>query len=234
MDPLQQDQEDILARLQADDYFGNVSVLLERRGNIENDIAIALSTLNEKNFAIGAVAVVLMPSLQPGEPDAPGPEYFVEQQVQVISQALMNAADAGGTGKTAEDLAQRVRQLLHRWESGLGTWSFTRMEPLPGNDPGKVSYVVTFRRTAMDEGLAKCGLPLIDPDTGAAPQEVTLTTGTAGAQIWYTLDGSLPTPTNPQARRYYAAFTVAAAATLRAVAYKPDHAASNVAAATFS
>jgi hypothetical protein len=231
-DPLQQDQEDIFSRLSGDATFSDVSVLLERRGVTESDIEIALSVLNTKAGKIGACAVVLMPTLQPNEPDAPGPEYFVEIGVQVISQALFNASAGGGTGKTAEDLALRVRQLLHRFDGGLGAWSFARMEPILG-DPGKVTYAVLFRRTAQDEALPKAPLPLIEPEGGATPASVTLAAGDADA-IWYTTNGSYPSPSNATATLYTVAIAIATPAILRAVAYKTNRQASNVASARFA
>lgn len=229
-DPLIQDQEDFFHRIEPDTVIADVKVLLQRKGVVESDIEIALGTLNEKSGKLGAVCVVLMPALVPSEPDAPGPEYFVEIAVQVIGQALFNEGDLG-TQRPPEELATRIRQLLHRFNGGLGTWSFARMDPLPVAQ-GQVSYGVFFRRLARDEELPKAPLPLILPEGGVAPAEVTIEAGDAGS-IWYTLDGSYPSSANPNATLYTAPFEIAETADLRAVSYRTGAIPSDVAAARF-
>jgi hypothetical protein len=231
-DPLSRDQDDFFARLSLDSFFAEISVLEQRKGVTESDVEVALSTLNEKAGKIGAVVIVLMPDLVPTEPDAPGPEYRVRSTVQVITQALFNES-ATGTQKSAEQIAQRVRQLLHRFGTGAGVFSFAGMEPI-AQDAGKVSYGVTFTRLARDEDLPRCGTPLIDPDEGAAPQLVTLTCATAGASLYSTTDGSYPSSANDAATLYTAPFNVATACTLRVAAEKAGMQQSNVAEATFT
>lgn len=232
MDPIEQDQSDFAARLAADSYFSDITILEQRKGVTENDIEVALSVLNEKATKIGAVAIVLMPELLPSEPDAPGPEYRVRATVQAITAALFNDGD-DGTGKSAEAIATRVRKLLHRFSGGHGsTWAFTGMEPIASVD-GQVSYGVAFTRLARDEDLPKTALPLLDPDEGATPTNVTITHATADS-IYYTLDGSYPSSLNEEATLYAGPVAIAAAATLRAVAYRAGYQPSNVAEATYT
>src|SRR5207247_10893562 len=59
--------------------------------------------------------------------------------------------------------------------------------------------------------------PVITPGTGTytSAQTVTITDGTTGASIYYTLDGSQPTTTSTQ---YTASFTVSATTTVKAIA----------------
>jgi hypothetical protein len=146
---------------------------------------------------------------------------------------LMNLGDSG-TGKFVEQIATRVRQLIHYWAPGRGyVFDFAGQEPINARD-GMRSYAVNFHRNGMDERASKVGNVLIDPDTGAAPQQVTLTCATAAAAIWYTLDGSAPTPTNASAHLYAAPFQVADRMTLRAGAFKDGMDAGNVFQATFT
>lgn len=233
MDPLQQDQEDFAARLNGDAYFADITVLLQRRGVTEADIEQALSVLNEKIGKIGACVVVLKPGLVATDPDAPGPEYRVSLTVQVITQPLFNDDATTGTLKVTEAIAERVRVVLHRFATAGGTYSFAAMEPAEV-EAGKDSFSVTFTRRAGDYGFTACGLPLISPDEGAVPQLVTLTTATAGASIYYTLDGTYPWSGNPAALLYAAPFNVVAPATLRAVAFKAGLIPSGAAAAAFT
>lgn len=231
MDPLQQDQEDFAARLSADSYFADISVLLQRRGVTESDIETALSVLNEKLGKIGAVVIVLKPALLSTDPDAPGPEYKVSLTVQVITQPLFNDDASTGTQKSTEAIAERVRLLLHRFTTLGGIYSFVAMQAETVAE-GKDSFSVTFTRRACDTA-ERCGLPLITPDEGAGSQEVTLSTATAGAAIYYTLDGSYPSSVNEEATLYTAPFAPGTA-TLRCAAEKSGLQQSGVSQATFT
>lgn len=212
-DALELDQEDFAERLKADPYLDDISVFVQRKGVTENDINVALSVLNEKGGKIGACLVVLMPELVPDSPNVPGPRYNIRTTVQVIEQPLFNL-DNTGTGKSAEQIAQRVRQLLHHFANGHGaTYNFDGMEPISA-DAGKVSYAVKFSRLAGDSMLAKVATPSISTDSVSAPATVTIACATAGATIRYSLDGTYPT------LLYTAPLAVTTAATVRAVAEK--------------
>lgn len=206
-------QGQFAARLSADPYFSDITVLEQAKGVTENDIQVALSTLNEKGDKIGAIAIVLMPALVPNEPDAPGPEYKIRATVQVIVTPLFNDS-ADGTGKTAEAIALRVRQLLHRFNGGRGIWSFAGSEPIDRNS-ADVSYGVVFTRVGRDAKYRKLAAPLFTPEEGELPLNVAIE-GPAGAEVRYTLDGSYPTP---ESDLYSAPLAIAEPATLCAVAY---------------
>jgi hypothetical protein len=230
MDPLRQDQEDIAARLAGDGYFADISVFEQRRGVTENDIERALSTITEKASKSGAAVIVLKPRLQPSEPDAPGPEYRILIEVQVITQPLVNDGDAG-TQKETEAIAERVRLLLHRFGTTNGTFSFAGMEAADVEE-GKDAFIVGFTRLARYGCATQCGLPLLAPDEGSGTAEVTITSGTDGASIYYTLDGTYPRAGN--GTLYAAPFAPGAGVTLRAVAYKDGLLPSNVTGVTFT
>ncbi|OJX90697.1 MAG: hypothetical protein BGP01_04795 [Paludibacter sp. 47-17] len=75
--------------------------------------------------------------------------------------------------------------------------------------------------------------PLFAPGTGnyLEAQEVTLTSATAGASIYYTVDGSTPDNTKTL---YTAPFSVSATTTVKAIAYKTGMDASAVSSATYT
>lgn len=232
-DALELDQEDFAGRLLADPYFTDIAVLVQRKGVTESDIDVALSVLNERTGKIGACAVVLMPSLVPINPNVPGPEFTVEQTVQVIEQPLFNLGDTG-TGKSAGQITQRVRQILHHFSNGFGgTYNFAGLEPIQV-DTGKISYGVKFSRQAGDAHVTKVLTPTISATATTAPSTVTLACATAGAAIWYTTDGSYPSSANAAAHQYAASFAQATAATIRAAAEKTGLQASNVKQLTLS
>lgn len=219
---LELDQLDIFARLQNDPFFvAGVPVLLELKGITERDIAIAISTANQSNGLVGSVVVVLMPTLLANSPDAPGPRYDTVYRIQIIDFPVMRRQTVGGTTVSADEIADRVRQILHRFTMGRGqTIYFAGMEPVAVPD-GKVSYSARFKRQAQDQPPVSVASIGFSPATGPGPATVTLTCATAGASIWYTTDGSYPGSNPvacPTAVQYTAPFAAAAGTLVRAAA----------------
>lgn len=230
LDQLEQDQHDFFGRLLADEFLVDVSILLEMKGVTQADVARALSVLNDRGGKIGACVVVLMPTLSGDSPNAPGPHSLVRMTVEVIDQPLFNLAD-GGTGKSASQIAERVRGVLHHFSTGRGiTYSFAGQDPLPA-DEGRNSYGVSFTRLCVDCPPPKVATVAIALSSPTVPTTATLTTVTAGAAIRYTLDGSYPGSGNPDALLYSAPIDIVAPAMLRAAAELAGHQASNVTAA---
>lgn len=231
MDSLLQDQLDIHARLSADELFETVPVLQQRKGVTEADIELALSTLNEKSGKMGALAVVLMPSLDPESPEAPGPRYRIVATVQVIEQPLFNLGDSG-TGISAEQLAERVRLLLHHASFGRGSvWTFSGMEPVEQGE-GKIAYGVRVSRLYGDS----YGDRLATPTLSAAGSTLTITHADPAATLCYTTDGSYPWAGNPSATSASAgaalALAPASSCVVRVAAYRAGYQSSSIATAT--
>lgn len=227
-DTLLQDQLDIAARLEADATSGTVPVLIQRKGVTESDIEIALGTLNSKSNKMGALLIVLMPSLEPVDPESPGPRYRIIATVQAIEQPLFNLGD-DGTGISAEQLAERVRQLLHHCNLGRGSvWTFSGMEPVEQGG-GKIAYGVRLSRLAGDSTEARQPTPTLV----AAGSTITATADPLAA-VYYTLDGTYPHAGNTAATLYAAPVTMTEPGTFRAVAYRTGYLPSNVATATIS
>jgi hypothetical protein len=234
MDSLEYAQTMFAGRLAADPYFADIAVLEQRKGVTDADILQALSTLNEKTGKNGACVVVLMPSLKPENSNAPSPTYRIQLVVQVIDLPLFNLG-TNGTGKSAEQIAQRVRQLCHLLSTGeKSVWVFSGSDPLPVEE-GSNSYGVAFTRQSGDPHLPK--VPNVQVEhSGTGPVTFALSCPDASAAIWYTLDGSYPWPDNPAAKHFlpYTAFDVSTSCTLLAVAYRSGFLASNIASATIA
>lgn len=229
LDQLEQDQHDFYGRLLADAYFADIKVLLEAKGDVEPDVIQALSIFNDRGGKIGACVVVLMPTLTNDAPDSPGPRSLVRMSVQVIDQPVVNLA-TGGTGKSASQIAERVRQILHLFATGRGaTYTFAGQDPVPV-DQGKNSYNVSFTRLCADCPPRKVAAVAISLSSPSVPSTATLSTATAGAVIRYTLDGSYPGSANAAALVYSTPVLVSTAATLRAAAELTDYQASDISA----
>lgn len=219
---LELDQLDIYARLQNDPFFlAGVPVLLELKGITERDVAQAISTANQQNGKVGTVVIVLMPTLLPDSPNAPGPRFDAVYRVQIIDWPMVRRQATGGTTVSADEGADRIRQILHRFATGRGqTMYFAGMETVHVPD-GKVSYSIRFKKVGADGPPSSVASVLISLTPGY-PATVTLTCATAGASIWYTTDGSYPGSNPvacPTAALYTAPFQVAGAGpTIRAAA----------------
>lgn len=216
---LEQDQLDIYARIQNDPYFvAGVPVLLQLKGITERDVAQAISTANQSNGLVGSVVIVLMPTLLAQDPDAPGPRYNAVYKIQVIDWPVMRRQAVGGTEASADEISDRVREIVHRFTMGRGqSIYFGGMEPEIVPD-GKVSYVLRFKRVGADAPPVSVASVGIAP-AGPGPATVTLTCATAGAAIWYTVDGSYPGSNRtacPTSTLYTGPFPVAAGVTVRA------------------
>src|SRR6266849_5421757 len=91
--------------------------------------------------------------------------------------------------------------------------------------------VLFFSISAM--GAVQVATPVLSPGSGTYMGIVTvgITSSTAGATIYYTTNGSIPTTSS---NRYTGPFTVSASETVMAIATASGHTQSGVAAATYT
>jgi hypothetical protein len=228
MDPLEQDQADIYGRILSDEYFADVPVLLQQKGVTDAEVAQALGSLNEHTGKAGVVAIVLMPTLAPEPDNTPGATYKIRHTIQVIETPEVNRQAGTGIGKSAAQVAHRVRQILQWFHDGrAGSLALAGMEPAPVAE-GSLSYLVHFERRDGDDALPKVAPVEISIAGDLPAATVTLTCATPGAVITYTTDGSYPCGARPEAEVYGGPFVLAEAATLRAGAELAGHQQSNI------
>lgn len=225
MSPRERLQLDIAARLEADPYFADIDVTVVRPRaelgfvQIEQRADEALKCIRKKAGKGGAGVQVLMPLVDAESTDARGP--LIQNAVVVRVQELpVHNMGPNGTQKSAEDIADNVVRLLHLFNPGKGNvvhGAPDLMTPSAEFEP-RVTIDCRFLQKAAMGGTEK-----VQPVTlTAAGYEITLTTATSSATLYYSTDGSYPTTL------YSAPFTVAPGTTIRAVGTKSGLDASNV------
>ena len=242
LNPIAQLQEEIAGRLNADDYFSDITVITERQGDIENSIERALRVLTDKDGKIGIAAMVGVVSGTVESPNLPGPAFTDSGiEVTVFENPTFNNG-VTGTGKAAVDVIVRVCQVMHHYTpTAIGqilTIDDQRrraVEPLGViNKQGEVAYKTRIVFNADLQVLTKLLPPVISPAGGSVPRRLTITHPDAAAAIYYTTDLSYPWSGNTAATLYAGTFDITTASTLRAVAFKAAVVASDAAAEEYT
>jgi hypothetical protein len=216
-DPLRILQEDCYARLLVEPGLATIAILLQRKAVTTEEVKRLLSVVNARGGKAGACIIVEMPTIAVPEPNVPGPRGLITQAFTVFEHPTLNATSVG-TGMNAEAIAIAVLQLFHHFVDFGVTGAFVASGPAIMPDlslDGLVGYQVLLQTALGLQKVAKVATPVVTPSSGSHNQQLTLTCATAGAAIWYTVDGSYPASNAPGATRYTAPFSPAAACTLR-------------------
>lgn len=223
-------QADVFGRLNSDPYFSDVTVLTEKKQDIESEIERALGTMAAKAGKSGACVIVLNPIAKIKFPDASEAIFEYEIVVQVTTLPLVNDA-TGGTGKSASTIATHVVQCLYQFQSAGVCGLLEPVDPVivPTDEENGVTCLVHFRTLDDSKDLTlKVSTPNASATSDTHPSTVTLSCGTSGAAIYYTTDGSYPSAQNDKATLYTVPLSVTAAATVRFGAYKTGSIGSNI------
>lgn len=193
MNPVSNIQSDLYDVLRQDATLSEVAILSEAKGVTDSDIEMALTTVNEgPGGKIGAVVIVRMPLLDVPNANPSGPRFDVSITIRVIEQPLMNRGE-GGTELTAEDIVLQLAHLLHgrRIHPDIREFYVDQEAATPVDlSSDTVAYDL---RIATGFGLAapeRVRMPVFSGDeTG-----LNIACNTPAASIYYTIDGTFPTP----------------------------------------
>jgi hypothetical protein len=215
-------QKDIYAKLNREAYFADVPVF-RYDYKIQANIDQALGGVGAKAGKISAAVSVLLPGLEGANPEVPGPTQLV-----VVTCRVQELPDLV-TGKRAEDVALYIRQLLHHFAPGGEVQTLVcdtqAMNPSWVFAP-KLTFDVRHYANLNSVPLDKVK-PVKIANVGGA---ISLSCGTAGAAIYYTINSEFPANGETGATLYSAPFATPAAGTLiRAAASKSGSVGSNVA-----
>lgn len=230
-------QEELFQRTKADTKLADVTVLNEFKGDIVSGIEEALGLVKKRTNKIGACIILLQAIADPTPIEVAGAVLDTEFTFRVLEDPVTNSG-ANGTGIRALTICRRLVRIHHFYQARgmMGIVEAKKPCIVPVTDQfAPVAYEVRFTSSeeSFDPNL-KVATPAIAPGGGVVPQAVTLSCVTAGAQIYYTVDGSHPWSGNPTALLYAAPINVVAAATLRAGAFKAGMVASNINAEAFT
>lgn len=219
-------QQDIGAKLNAEAFFATINVQLERKELYSSELAMAAIWQTPTGGKQGVGVVVAMPDLNIEDAEAPGPELVCTQTLTVLEEPNVNQNPGTGTLIFAEDIGIYLIRLLHQFGLSQDITLYGRGRVMTPNrqHEGIRGVDVEFEYRFTPDELTKCATVPISFAEG----QCTLTCATAGASIYYTVDGSFPGPGAQTAVVYQGPFAAASGTQIRAAAYAPGLAGSDV------
>jgi hypothetical protein len=219
-------QKDIAALLGADETHRFVQIIREaasdRAGGVvfENAVNNALMGKVPVNGKVGLACLIFCPEGKPLNRSNTGLVVDFEITVRYVCNTSLNASPNNGTGISCEDILVEGMLLMQNWTPLRG-------HTLTIEDFGKVNldkqpelwaWECVVKAHDAQQARPKCGLPRITPATDESGTTITVTTASADADLYYTLDGALPTP--EVGIKYEVPFELTAPASLRVMAWQ--------------
>lgn len=217
-------QQDAVHRLASDPITGQVPVILQKTGDIEQQVLEALGVLHSNESGrSGACIIVMLPDFEVTNPNASGVDGEMVLTARCLDMPLINDGDHGikidGLALDCGVLALRALRVLGHWldhgvakvvqPKGAAIQPYTR-----DADKGLRGFDATVRAPSGVSGGDKVPTPTIAGDSSS----VTLACSEPGASIYYTTDGGYPGSGNAAATLYSAPFSCDAGTLVRAAA----------------
>ncbi len=226
-------QEFFTQGLLCEDYLAAINVLQYRKLRLESVVDWSViwqrprvplvnpdgshsSDMNAGRSGCGIL--VEMPSFKVLHPNLGGPPGFLVASAVVVEEPNLNMTPETGTLLSAEEVSKFILDSTHQWvvgSVGILTAERNAIEPTEEFD-GLVAYRVNLSMQAPQCKRKR----VAGTDITLMGQNVTLTSITDGADIYFTTDGSFPGPSNAAAIKYSEPFDFAGRILLTA-AYKP-------------
>jgi hypothetical protein len=198
-------KEQLVEMLQADPYFADIPVMNERKMELDSEIERAVAK------AKGLAVLVASAMAERGRKMVRGPYWEnIRFAARVFENPTVNA-----TGKSGLAVAEHIAAVWDlRLVDGASEPLFVDSISL-GTDPKFVTYDVIGRTMGgLHYEITAIGATTI---TNSPPGTITLACATAGAAIFYTVDGTTPAPKN--GTLYTAPFALGSGVRLRARAF---------------
>jgi hypothetical protein len=193
-------QADLFARIMSEGYFSDIVGVLNDEGvsaaDLENTFKFQLNKAGKKGAAVVVDEIVR----DVDTPNPMGPNFRMILPVGIYVHPTVNFGD-GGTNKRIEDITDELCNRVHGWKPhprvGQIHASATAVTPvldLKGLKVREVQFTTSFGL----EKPTRVAMPTISGNADAC----SIFCNTAGAVIYYTLDGSAPWEGNTEAEIY--------------------------------
>ena len=189
--------------------------------HLKEEVDVEAALLAGRNGKVGTLAVVEMPEPENSQSNVQGVLEDQRFNVMVVEQVDINMA-TGGTGIFAEEICQRIKDALHLWADDqygtikvAGKTTFVRDSGFDGCMVYRIPFILPKAKSYQS---ARCGTVTITNNSGT----VTMSCPTAGAAIFYTLNGTSPCNPNggnADSQLYSFPFPVATGTLVRAAAF---------------
>lgn len=179
-----------------DKFFCDIPVVVVEDGNLKDEIARAQGVINDASGKRGVAVLVLQVVADDESNSLQFGPMILRPAFQVIENVELNR-DENGTKKSARKVARKIRDVIKsQYFIGLVQDMRTAkpcIEPVDLKDLGDAirSYQANFEcREVGLQTITAVQMPAIS--LGSSPPQFILSSGTAGAAIWFTLDDSFP------------------------------------------
>lgn len=226
---LRQLQEGAAERLLAMPEFASVAVLPESVADLDFKVAEALAKMG--------IAVVVYAARAAGALDGPHQPYFqrIGLNLTVFENVPVNRREGNPGYTTGQEYAELCACYLHGWKPDTVNESFVSSDVALAQLPKEISElgVVGWSAPVTTQGGLSQTIPQVAPVVlDASTPTATATCATPGAAIFYTLDGTFPSPRNPSSILYLTPFTPDLGTVIKAAAWLAGYNYSGVSTAT--
>jgi hypothetical protein len=230
MDLLVQLQDEVTTWLDtACDRFNFVPFRSLRRKIIAKEVDARTPHLWGKNNRVGVGCLVGMPVLEGIDPNVSAIQSDLYLSIDIVENPEINLRSGSGTLLSAEEIALAVRSHLHHFaiEDSICLYQDKNsVAAIPGLEerwPGCLGYTVTMRGRLSESAMLKVPLPAL-----TSPEQTVTLADVSPAQVYYTVDQTLPIPSNQSAILFTAPFTVPAGTIVRWAAFRTGYVPSDI------